>query len=290
MHLIFQTILLATCFMLVNCNKPKSDIIEERERAEAYAEIEALRIAEERARFSDMAAEKRGIIVEDLAERESTRLAEREMNMELAATEKVRRERVAAEIKYCVDRINIRLRSKTIAFKQQLFINEREAEDDMIIVSPAGYTIKYKGTEGDYYIFEYNDGLIEVIAKRTRSGLSFATVSHLKDLADGFPALGAGSPVVAPIDFDNINTRGFPQRGSRLYIMKATYGANDTHKDVTSIVKGKVNNGRLDFSAHSGELGGDPCWGHHKTFRIKYMSRGRIYEKSFSEGRRVNLP
>jgi hypothetical protein len=62
--------------------------------------------------------------------------------------------------------------------------------------------------------------------------------------------------------------------------LKATYGAGSTQRDVKDLVKSKVQNGRLNFSAHSGELGGDPIFGQVKTFYIKYIFGGRVQEKA----------
>ena len=75
-----------------------------------------------------------------------------------------------------------------------------------------------------------------------------------------------------------------------LVVLKATYGADETQHDVKDLVKSKVQNGRLNFSAESGELGGDPIVGKVKTFYIKYSSNGKVVEKSFKEGEYVSLP
>ncbi len=75
-----------------------------------------------------------------------------------------------------------------------------------------------------------------------------------------------------------------------LLVLKATYGAGQTQRDVKDLVKTKIQNGRLDFSADSGQLGGDPIFGQSKTFYIKYAAGGRVVEKSFREGERVSLP
>jgi hypothetical protein len=75
-----------------------------------------------------------------------------------------------------------------------------------------------------------------------------------------------------------------------LLILKASYGAGQVQRDVKDLVKSKIQNGRLDFRAHSGELGGDPIFGQVKTFYVKYVSNGRLMEKSFREGEHVSLP
>jgi hypothetical protein len=72
--------------------------------------------------------------------------------------------------------------------------------------------------------------------------------------------------------------------------LKATYGAGQTQRDVKELVKSKLQNQRLDFRAHNGELGGDPAFGHVKAFYIKYVAGGRIKERSFREGEQVSLP
>jgi hypothetical protein len=77
---------------------------------------------------------------------------------------------------------------------------------------------------------------------------------------------------------------------SGLLILKATYGAGDTQRDVKDLVESKIQNGRLDFQAQSDSLGGDPIFGQVKTLYIKYDSGGRVVEKSFKEGEHVSLP
>ena len=77
---------------------------------------------------------------------------------------------------------------------------------------------------------------------------------------------------------------------SGLVVLKATYGADETQRDVKDLVKSKVQNGRLDFHVESGELAGDPVFGKVKTFYIKYSSDGKVVEKSFKEGENVSLP
>jgi serine/threonine protein kinase len=73
-------------------------------------------------------------------------------------------------------------------------------------------------------------------------------------------------------------------------VVKATYGAAHTHRNVTDIVRRKVKNGRLNFRADSGELGGDPIFGKVKTFTILYVRGGERFTRKYSEGRQVKLP
>lgn len=73
-------------------------------------------------------------------------------------------------------------------------------------------------------------------------------------------------------------------------VLKAFYGAGSTQRDVKDLVKSKIQNGRLNFRAHSGELSGDPMFGQRKIFYIKYISGGRAQERSFREADQVSLP
>ena len=97
------------------------------------------------------------------------------------------------------------------------------------------------------------------------------------------------SPSQAEIDK---RTEELPSEASAsgLVVLKATYGADETQRDVKDLVKSKVQNGRLDFNVNSGQLGGDPIFGKAKMFYIKYSSNGKVVEKSFKEGENVSLP
>lgn len=75
-----------------------------------------------------------------------------------------------------------------------------------------------------------------------------------------------------------------------LVILKATYGAGETQRDVKDLVESKIQNGRLDFQAQSDQLGGDPVFGQAKTLYIQYDTGGGVVEKSFKEGEHVSLP
>ena len=75
-----------------------------------------------------------------------------------------------------------------------------------------------------------------------------------------------------------------------LVVLKATYGVDETQRDVKDLVKSKVQNERLNLKAVNSELGGDIASGKVKTFYIKYTSNGKVVEKSFTEGADVSLP
>lgn len=79
-------------------------------------------------------------------------------------------------------------------------------------------------------------------------------------------------------------------------VTRAVYGdpARDValRKDVTEIVKGLVDHGKLDFTADNGTLGGDPAQDVHKMLDIQYRLVGdsTLYRRAFQEGARVLLP
>lgn len=75
-----------------------------------------------------------------------------------------------------------------------------------------------------------------------------------------------------------------------LKVLSATYGAEDTRKDVTSIVASKITDGRLEFSVSNGELGGDPIFGKAKELRLKVQINGQEQEIICREGERVSIP
>ena len=252
------------------------EILRQKELAEEKAEIEVLRIAEEKALLEEIAEAKREEIAADLASREAKREADRLVRLELAATEKARRLTVIAEAKNFVDSINFSLTG--VGDTLRVSINGEPSPDGKVIVSPSGYSVKYLGKEGDYFKFQYADDALEVNLKRTLRGLTLADVIQKKPLAEGIPSESFANKIPG-----SSYSRGFA-------ILKATYGALSTHKDVKELVKGKINNGKLNLYAGSGGLGGDPIFGEVKEFRIKYLHNGRIKEKVYREGERVSLP
>jgi len=299
-HLLTFQIAILTAFFICSCERKQLQqepsrsqldeaaiearalqLLEERKLKEEMAEVEALKIAEEREKLNMMAAEKREEIAADLSNRSESMEARRLANLELAATEMARRDAAAAEIKEFVDSIDIHL--SKIDDKSTLRLNGELAKDDMMLISPAGYTIKYKGKEEDYYLFIYVDDSFELSLKRTARSVSFAKVTHKKPFAEGVPAGDAQSLAIASFGSPAVTSGG-------LTIMSATYGAENVRRDVKDIVKSKIQNGTLNFSAGSHELGGDPIFGKSKEFKIKYMHRGRIQERTFREGERVSIP
>jgi hypothetical protein len=80
------------------------------------------------------------------------------------------------------------------------------------------------------------------------------------------------------------------QSEAALGILSATYGAENVQEDVTSIVTGKVFQGRLRFRVGNNELGGDPISGKVKELRVKFAVSGQEMERTFREGEQAALP
>ncbi len=256
-------------------------LLEDRKIQEDMAAVEALKIAEEREKLNMIAAGKREEIAADLSNRSEIMEAKRLAKMELAATEMARREAVTEEIKEFVDSIDITL--SKIDDKSTLRLNNELAKENMLLITAAGNTVKYKGKDGDYYLFAFEDDSFELSLRRTSRSVSFAKITQKKPLDEGIQAGDARSLAIPPSGSPLVTSGG-------MIIISATYGADNVWRDVKGLVRSKVQNGRLAFSAGSGELGGDPVFGKSKEFRIKFMYRGKIQELKFREGGRVSLP
>jgi hypothetical protein len=168
---------------------------------------------------------------------------------------------------------------------EALRINGQSARPGSVIVSPAGYSVRYTGHDGDYFSFTYDEDAFTLTFKKPYAGLSLITMRAKQPLADGFK-VGQPLPGVPSDSF----SAGRPTSSRGLLVLNATYGADQTQREVKDLVKSKIQNGRLNFRASNTELGGDPIFGRVKTFYIKYISNGRMVEKSFREGEHVSLP
>lgn len=250
---------------------------------EARIQEQAAKIAAEREQLAELQQEQREKVAGDLASRTDTREAQRAAQLERAAAEQARREGIIGELKTFVD--SIWVERSQINESVTLRMNGQPMKTGSVLVSPAGYSVKYLKEDGDYFWFGYDEDAFSVTLKKTSGGLSIAETKAKQPLANGFqvdqklPEAPSGAPVA--------NTLA-ASRG--LLVLKATYGAGQTQRDVKDLVKSKIQNGRLEFSADSGQLGGDPIFGQVKTFYIKYVAGGRVTEKSFREGERVSLP
>jgi multidrug efflux pump subunit AcrA (membrane-fusion protein) len=271
------------CIALVSCSKAPPVASQLQADTDRRIQEEAAKIAAERERLAELQQEQREKVAADLASRTDTREARRAANLEHAAAEQARREGITAELKTFID--SIWTERSQINDVQTLRMNGQPVKPGSVLVSPAGYSVKYLKEDGDYFWFGYDEDAFSIALKKAASGLSVADVKYKQPLAEGFqvdqklPEAPSGGSV------------GSTLAGSRgLLVLKATYGADSVQRDVKDIVKSKIQNGRLDFRAHSGELGGDPIFGKVKTFYIKYVANGRVLERSFREGEHVSLP
>jgi hypothetical protein len=285
---VLSRILIASCVLVAGptaCDRGPSqeeikaaaaELLAEQQRKEEAAAIEAARIAEEQASLAQLADEKRQQIAEELSTRDGAVAAQKQAKLELAAAEMARREALVAEVKGFVDSVEIR--NSKIMDETKIFVNEEPAEIGLVLVSPSGHSVSYNGTEGDYYLFTYDDEYMTVSLKRTLRGLAFPKVEQKQPLAEGVPATEA--------------TFALPSAptGGRLIIMEATYGAGSRQQDVKELLKSKITNGKLSTRADSGELGGDPAFGEVKELRVKYIGPTGMKEVSFREGNNVELP
>lgn len=275
----------ACCICFCSCSKqppPAAPQPTASSDTESRIQAEAARIAAERERLAELQQQQREKVAADLASRTDTREAQRAANLERAAAEQARREGIVAELKTFIDSIWVERSqiNETITLR----MNGQPVKAGSALVSPAGYSVKYLKEDGDYFWFGYDEDAFSVTLKKTAGGLSIAETKYKQPLADGFqvdqklpeaPSGASGSTVAT--------SRG-------LLVLKATYGADQTQRDVKDLVKSKIQNGRLDFHAHSGELGGDPIFGKVKTFYIKYVAGGHVIERSFREGEHVSIP
>ncbi len=254
----------------------------DRQAKEEAAKAEERRIAEAQAQQELDGQTETEKVAADLEQRKALLAGKRAEQLEIAATEKARRENIAAEVKDYTDSLNIgRIWSGGDKSNVTIYIGNEVAKKGAVFVSPGGLSLTYMGTDGDYFLFEYSDDDFSVSLKRTSGDPSLATIKNRTPLAEGITDadLKASIPMEdAPVGSDG------------LFILKATFGALNTQRDVKDLVKAKISDGRLDFSANSGDLGGDPIFGQVKTFYIKYLYQGRIIEKSYREGERVELP
>jgi len=289
--IVLSLILLSSCGDQSSSNKESSkkalEILVEQAQNEAKARAEKVREDEELSRLTKMVAEKRVLMEEDLSAKLKKNEAKREILLEIASIEMARRQVIVSEVNECVASLNIARSS--INEKVTIKINNEPAKEGRVFVSPAGFSITYTGKDGDYYYFEMIDESFEVKLKRTEKGFCFAAVTHKKELAEGIPAENIPDTKLPTFTSAKriIPARPFQEN---FVVIAATYGAGHIHRDVRDIVKSKIQYGQLGFSAHSGELGGDPIFGQVKTFYIKYLYQGKVYEKSFSEGSPVLLP
>ena len=268
---------------LCSCNKSPSEAIRKRDQLEAKAQEEAAKIAEDREHLAELQQEQREKVAADIASRTDAVEAKRAAILEQAAAEQARREGITAELKDFID--GLPLVRSLMTGEVYVPLGGKYVQPGFVLASPAGYSVTYTKKEGDYFWFTYDEDAFALTLRKPAGGLATVEMKPKKPLVEGFqidqtlpevPSAGIGSGSSA-------SSRG-------LRVLKATYGADQTQRDVKDLVKSKLQNGRLDFRAGNGEMGGDPIFGHVKTFYIKYISNGRTVEKSFREGQHVSLP
>lgn len=165
--------------------KEAADSIKRRDQLEANAQQEAANIAAERERIAELQQEAREKVARDLASRTATIDAKRAAVLEQAAAEQARRERITSELAKFIDTSGIMImRSNT---REELRIHGQPVTPGSVIVSPAGYSVKYTGHDGDDFSFTYDqDAAFTLTFKRPYDGLSVITMKALEPLADGF--------------------------------------------------------------------------------------------------------
>jgi hypothetical protein len=92
-------------------------------------------------------------------------------------------------------------------------------------------------------------------------------------------------------DRDRDNWNNQPSGGyGQLTIIRATYGAGNRSRDVTSRLRSLISGGRLGLTANNDTLGGDPAPGARKILIVTYSTgRGR-QQTQVSEGGQLNIP
>lgn len=110
----------------------------------------------------------------------------------------------------------------------------------------------------------------------------------------GSPIVGDGSMKTA-YDIPGGATKKFyrvmyVQSQTNLQIVSATYGANGSFKDVTSIIQSNVVNNMVNMSINSQTMQGDPAFGYVKQLNVSYLSNGSTLSKTVSENGTLVLP
>ena len=114
---------------------------------------EAAKIAAEREHLAELQQEQREKVAADLASRTDTREAQRAANLEHAAAEQARREGITAELKTFAD--SIWIERSQINDTVTLRMNGVPVKPGSVLVSPAGYSLKYLKEDRDYFWFGY---------------------------------------------------------------------------------------------------------------------------------------
>jgi len=79
-------------------------------------------------------------------------------------------------------------------------------------------------------------------------------------------------------------------QAGELVIRSATYGAGETQKDVTEVLKSKVQQGKLQLEVTNDNLGGDPVQNVVKTLSVTYSYAGEARSQEITEHKMLSLP
>jgi hypothetical protein len=83
---------------------------------------------------------------------------------------------------------------------------------------------------------------------------------------------------------------GYPGSGGGLLILRADYGAEHRHADVTARLQSQVQGDRLSLRVTNDTMGRDPAEDHRKVLMVWYSLNGRSARVTVNEGESLNLP
>jgi Domain of unknown function (DUF3395) len=78
--------------------------------------------------------------------------------------------------------------------------------------------------------------------------------------------------------------------GEVLTILSARYGAAQTWKDVTTILRGRIRDSKIQIFATNQELGPDPLPNVAKMLQVDYTYHGKAYHKEIHEEAQLSIP
>ena len=188
-HMIIRNaapLMFVCCIFLWSCSKQSPPPAERTTSTDTEARIqeEAAKIAAARERLAELQQEQREKVAADLASRTDTREAQRATNLEHAAAEQARREGITAELKTFADSVWVERSQMNDIIT--LRMNGVPVKPGSVLVSPAGYSLKYLKEDADYFWFGYDEDAFSATLKKTAGGLSIADVKYKQPLADGF--------------------------------------------------------------------------------------------------------
>ena len=79
-------------------------------------------------------------------------------------------------------------------------------------------------------------------------------------------------------------------RGPRLHVTRAMYGAEGHFADVTALLNSNIQNGELSLPVNNATMGGDPAYDRPKALRVWYRFDGHDLQATVNENGVLNLP